>query len=101
MIKIKPFLFSFTLLVFSFLYSFPVEAATIRISAPKIELELAPGETYSGEIAAENPTEDPANVKIYMEDWKYAPGGTGEKKFFPAGTTDLSSAKWISFSPTN
>lgn len=76
------------------------DAATIRISAPKIQLELAPGETYNGEILAENPTEEATKVKIYVEDWVYSPGGTGEKKFTPAGTTPLSCAKWITFSPS-
>ena len=75
-------------------------ASTIRISNPKIELELAPGETYSGEIAVENPDSDEVKTKIYLEDWNYAPGGTGEKKFFPAGTTALSASRWITFSPS-
>ena len=75
------------------------DAATIRISAPKIQLELAPGETYSGEIVAENPAEDENKVKIYLEDWAYTSLATGEKKFSPAGTTPLSAGKWITFSP--
>lgn len=76
------------------------EAATIRVSAPKVQLQLAPGETYSGEITAENPTEEDIKVKMYLEDWVYAPGGTGEKNFTPVGSTPLSAAKWIVFSPT-
>ena len=78
----------------------PSEAATIRISTPKIELELAPGETYSGEIIAENPTDEDIKTKIYIEDWIYSPGGTGEKKFSPVASTPLSASKWITFSPT-
>lgn len=74
-------------------------AATIRISAPKIILELAPGETYSGEIVAENPTEEESKVKVYLEDWAYTPGGTGEKKFSPPGTLPNSASKWITFTP--
>ena len=76
-------------------------AATIRINAPKIQLELSPGETAAGEIAAENPTEESAKVKIYLEDWAYAPGGTGEKRFSPVASTPTSAAKWITFSPTD
>ncbi len=83
----------------SFLFYLNAEAATIRISAPKIELELAPGESHSGEIIAENPTDEEARTKIYLEDWIYAPGGTGEKKFTPVGSTPLSGSKWITFSP--
>ena len=75
------------------------QAATIRISAPKVQLELAPGETYSGEITAENPADEEVKAKIYLEDWAYKEGGTGEKNFLPPGTTPLSAAKWITFAP--
>ncbi len=73
----------------------------MRISAPKIELELAPGETYSGEIIAENPEEEAINSRMYLEDWQYVMNGTGEKKFTPAGTTPLSAAPWITFAPAS
>ena len=76
-----------------------LQAATIRISAPRVELALSPGETYSGEIVTENPTDEETKVKIYLEDWIYTPGGTGEKKFTPASTTPLSASSWITFSP--
>lgn len=72
-------------------------AKTLRISAPKVELELAPGETYSGEITIENPDPDETIIHMYVEDWVYSAGGTGEKKFSPAGTTPLSASKWINF----
>ena len=84
---------------FSLVLSTGAGAMTIRISAPKVELELAPGETYSGEIIAENPTDEPVNVKSYLEDWQYTPSGTGEKKFTPAGSTPLSCSSWITFAP--
>ncbi len=72
-------------------------ASTIRISSPRVELELAPGETYTGEITAENPDNEEINVRVYAEDWIYAEGGTGEKKFTPAGTHPLSASNWINF----
>ncbi len=77
------------------------EASTIRISHPKIELEVEPGATYSGEIGIENP--DPGDVKLhsYTEDWVYAAGGTGEKNFSPAGTHPLSCTNWITFTPAD
>src|SRR3989338_7532289 len=78
----------------------PSEAATIRISTPRVELELSPGETYSGEIIAENPENEELKTRLYLEDWTYSPGGTGEKKFTPAGSTPLSASKWITFNPT-
>lgn len=74
-------------------------AATIRINTPKIQLELAPGQAYAGEIVAENPTDEEVKVKIYLEDWLYKPGGTGEKAFSPMASTPLSASNWINFSP--
>ena len=76
------------------------QAAIIRINAPKIELELEPGETYSGETEVENPTDQELKLRVYLEDWAYKPGGTGEKDFGPVGTLPLSAGKWIAFSPT-
>lgn len=75
------------------------EASTIRVSNPKVELELSPGETYSGEIMVENPDAEEVKLRVYAEDWVYINGGTGEKKFTPAGTTPLSCSKWITFTP--
>jgi hypothetical protein len=80
-------------------FSSHAEAATLRINTPKIILELSPGETYSGEIIAENPTEDEVKIRLYLEDWIYKSDGTGEKDFFPAGTQPLSASRWITFSP--
>ena len=88
-------------LLISSLFSVISQAATIRISSPRVELELAPGESYSGEIVAENPTEEEMKAKIYLEDWIYSPGGTGEKKFTPVATTPLSASKWVTFSPSD
>lgn len=76
-------------------------AATIRINSPKIQLELSPGESITGEIAAENPTEEPTRARIYLEDWTYNAGGTGQKHFSPMGSTPHSASKWITFSPTD
>lgn len=81
-------------------FAVQAEAATIRISTPKIELELAPGETYSGELIAENPADEEVKAKIYLEDWVYTAGGTGEKKFTPVASTPLSCSKWVTFTPT-
>jgi hypothetical protein len=76
-------------------------AATIRIDSPKIELELEPGQSYSGEIVAENPTDEATKTRIYLEDWIYTKGGTGEKTFTPPGSTPLSASPWITFSPAD
>ena len=93
--------FSFLLILSASVFSSASQAATIRISAPKVELDLAAGETYSGEIAVENPDNEEVKVKVYLEDWNYKPGGSGEKDFAPAGSTPLSASKWITFSPAS
>ncbi len=94
-VKIKTYLSVLGLL--ALLANTDVHASTIRISSPRVELELAPGETYTGEITAENPDNEEINVRVYAEDWIYADGGTGEKKFSPAGTQPLSASNWINF----
>jgi hypothetical protein len=87
--------------VLALFLSMPIDAtaATIRISNPRIELELDPGASYSGEIVAENPENEEVKTKIYAEDWMYAGGGTGEKKFMAPGSSPHSASKWISFAP--
>ncbi len=94
------FLLPIFLIFFSvFVSFFEAYAATIRINTPKVLLELEPGQTYAGEIVAENPTDEATKCRIYLEDWVYAPGGTGEKRFSPVGSTLTSAGKWITFSP--
>ena len=95
----KKFLFISLISFFSLVAPASIEAATIRIDTPKIELELEPGEVYSGEIVAENPSEDETKARIYLEDWVFAKGGTGEKVFSPVGSTPRSASPWITFAP--
>lgn len=78
----------------------PARAVSLRINAPKVELELAPGESASGEIVCENPTEDELELKIYQEDWRYKGTGTGEKEFTPVGSTPASAGQWVTFAPS-
>jgi hypothetical protein len=76
----------------------PAEAATVRINPTKIRLVIAPGESKSGVIQVENPSEEPLVVKAYLQDWRYTNQCDGTKEFSPAGTTPLSAAGWISIS---
>jgi len=96
----KKFCLLYFMIVFLWM---PMEAmaSTMRISNPKIELELSPGETYSGEITLENPADEEVKARLYLEDWMYAGGGTGEKKFTPAASTPLSASQWITFNPVD
>jgi len=71
----------------------------LRIDKPKVRLRIAPGDSKSGQITIENTTEESLNIKCYLEDWFYTPGGDGGKDFKPPSTTALSCASWINFSP--
>lgn len=74
-------------------------AVTVNIDKPKIRAQIASGGSESGSITIINTTEDRADIKVYLEDWKYSPTQDGAKDFAPPGTTPLSCAQWISFYP--
>lgn len=71
----------------------------LRLTEPKVRLTIAPGQSKSGQMAIENPAEQGLQVRCYLEDWFYTPGGDGGKEFRLASTTPLSCASWINFSP--
>lgn len=65
----------------------------------KIRVIVAPGERAFGEMTLENPTDKAKNIRLYLEDWYYLPGGSGAKEFLPVNSTALSACPWITFSP--
>jgi len=65
----------------------------------KIRVVVSPGDRAFGEITLDNPTEEPKQMRLYLEDWYYLPEGTGAKEFLPAGSTTNSATSWITFSP--
>ncbi|OGX42447.1 MAG: hypothetical protein A3G37_03660 [Omnitrophica WOR_2 bacterium RIFCSPLOWO2_12_FULL_46_30] len=65
----------------------------------KIRLAIARGSQEHGEIIVKNPGPEARAMRLYLEDWFYAPGGDGAKSFIPAGTASRSSSSWVSFSP--
>jgi hypothetical protein len=65
----------------------------------KIRVEVAPGERTFGEMTLENPTDKAKNIRLYLEDWYYLPGGSGAKEFLAVNSTALSACPWITFSP--
>lgn len=78
----------------------PAAATTIRIDEARVRLEMAAGETKTGQIHISNPTDGPVTVKIYTEDWEYLDTGNGDKDFFPAGTLPNSASPWITYNPS-
>ena len=100
--KLKNTFFGLTLILsLSFSLSFCATSyAFVRVDKMKIKPTIAPGETESGQIRIENPSENTVNVKVYLEDWLYVAPGNGDKKFMPAGTSERSCASWITFAPS-
>ncbi len=74
--------------------------AGIRIDKPKIRLTIAQGSYDGGEVKVENNGNDPAVVKVYLEDWVYKVQDGG-KEFMPKGTSPLSCSNWITFYPAD
>lgn len=66
---------------------------------PKIRRSLSKGEKYFGEINLTNPSDEPRHMRLYLEDWRYAPHGDGAKEFSPAGSSKFSACSWIKFTP--
>lgn len=65
----------------------------------KIRVMVASGERTFGEMTLENPTDKAKNIRLYLEDWYYLPGGSGAKEFLPVNSTAFSACPWITFSP--
>jgi hypothetical protein len=88
-------------LIFLFLILLPLSgfALNIRIDTPKVKLKVKPGEVVRGTIGLENPTPNTVKLKAYLTDFLYVPPYDGTKEFFASGTTQLSCARWIDFSP--
>ena len=95
--KYRIFIFAMIFLAMSFFVCREVSAFSINISPPSVRTSVPPGETKSGTITIENKSDAPIDMRVYMEDWVYAPDGG--KKFTQAGTTPLSCAKWITTHP--
>ena len=82
-----------------FVASMAEAVQVVQIDQPKVRLSILPGNNETGVIKVSNPSSEPKNIKVYLSDWYYIPGGDGSKEFKPAGTTKLSAAGWINFSP--
>jgi hypothetical protein len=94
-------LLSCIILLAVFLYVGDAQALTVRIDKARFVESMAPGDVARGRIRVENPTEDPATIRVYSEDWAYKEQGTGDKDYYPPGTLKNSAAPWIRFNPTD
>ena len=96
---IKRLICSISVVIFSL---FCIQAQAIEVillDQPKIRLSIPPGKSESGVINVENRSSEAKDVRVYIEDWVYLPEADGSKEFKPVGTTKLSCAEWIKFSP--
>lgn len=91
------FIISILFIIFSVSLSEAIEVA--QIEPAKVRLSIAPGKSKTGTIKISNFSAEPKSLKAYLEDWVYLPACDGTKDFKPAGTLDLSAAKWITFAP--
>jgi len=74
-------------------------ASTVSLDPARIRISAGPGEVKSGTIKIDNPSEEEVKIRAYIEDWRYSSNADGTKDFFPAGSTALSCARWIDFTP--
>lgn len=77
----------------------PVSAFTSRINRPVVEETLAPGHVARGTIEVDNQAQEPLQLDVYLQDWEYTEGGSGDKLFSAPGSSPWSASSWISFYP--
>ncbi|HEV7587516.1 MAG TPA: hypothetical protein VGO40_05250 [Longimicrobium sp.] len=78
-------------------------AATARAQVTVVgggveEHPARPGETYSGTLRLRNEGRDAAEAKVYLRDYTFA--ADGSTRYGAPGSLPRSSARWISFSPS-
>ncbi len=81
------------------LFFIPLESLTniIVLNGLTHENQAQSGDSYRGTIQIQNASEKNRSVRIYQRDYWFS--YTGESKHDPAGSSERSNAKWISFNP--
>ena len=77
----------------------PAWAFQAQIDKPRIQETIAPGQTISGSVTVTNQGREPVNLEVYLQDWEYAQGGSGDKEFTAPGTSSRSASEWIRYFP--
>ena len=77
----------------------PVWAFGVQIAPPIVEAVVARGRTTNSTIDVENQSDQPTTLEVYLQDWEYVEGGSGDKLFSVPGASPWSAAAWISFYP--
>jgi len=71
--------------------------AGFSVNVAPTDLQLAPGETYSGYVTATNSGEEEVRLRAYLGDWRTVPGGT---EYFAPGKFPRGAASWMKLSPS-
>jgi hypothetical protein len=87
------------LLVCVFIFWSRAAGAQVFIEQGKVNLTVKRGQSLTGEVTVNNTSNKELQAKVYWEDFVYQPPFDGAKKFMPAGTSEVSLANWIQFSP--
>lgn len=77
----------------------PAWAFQAQIDKPRIQETVAPGQTISGTVTVTNQGAEAVNLEVYLEDWEYVDGGSGDKNFTPPGTNARSASSWVHYFP--
>jgi hypothetical protein len=73
--------------------------AQLFLEDGKVKLAVSGGEHTTGTLLIHNTSAQPADVKVYWEDFEYKAPYDGTKNFLPAGTAPASASQWVTFSP--
>ncbi len=73
--------------------------AQLFLENGKVTLAVSGGEHTNGSLLIHNTSSQPADVKVYWEDFEYKAPYEGTKNFLPAGTAPASASQWVTFSP--
>jgi len=73
--------------------------AQLFLENGKETLAVSGGDHLNGTLLIHNTSSDPAEIKVYWEDFEYKPPFDGTKNFLPAGTAAASASQWVTFSP--
>ncbi len=73
--------------------------AQLFLENGKVTLAVSGGEHTNGSLLIHNTSAQPADIKVYWEDFEYKAPYDGSKNFLPAGTAPASLSQWVTFSP--
>lgn len=86
------------LLIVFLLFPFMSNAGIVILNGLTHQHDVAPGQTYRGEIEIQNTVDTEQAVRLYQRDYTF--NYTGEAFYNEPGSLDRSNSDWIDLSPT-